>query len=191
MKPGVLALALVLGLTVMGPALFLAAAPAWAVNPDEVLADPVLEKRAREISKGLRCLVCQNQSIDDSDAELAKDLRLIVRERLTAGDSDAQVIDFVVSRYGDYVLLSPPFMASTLILWLGPAAIGGAGIFAVVLFFRRRRTAGAVVVAGAGVESGSGAETGGPAFAPKPLSDDEKRRIEEILKDPETKDEAP
>ena len=114
--------------------------PAWAVNPDEVLSDPVMENRAREISRGLRCLVCQNQSIDDSDADLAKDLRIIVRERLTAGDSDAQVVDFVVSRYGDYVLLKPPFKLATLVLWLGPAAIAGGGLIAVLMFFRRRRT---------------------------------------------------
>lgn len=174
MRTGVIAFVMVLGLA--APALFLAAAPAWAVNPDEVLADPVLEARAREISKGLRCLVCQNQSIDDSDADLAKDLRLIVRERLTAGDSDDQVVDFVVSRYGDFVLLRPPFKASTLVLWLGPAAIGGAGVFAVVVFFRRRA---ADAAAGAG-----GATT--QAARPKPLNDDEKRRLDELLKGDET-----
>jgi len=108
-----------------GALLILASAwnfPVLAVNPDEILADPVLEGRAREISKGLRCLVCQNQSIDDSDAGLAKDLRVLVRERLTAGDNDDQVVEFVVARYGDFVLLKPPFMASTLALWLGPNA---------------------------------------------------------------------
>ncbi|MBT7941838.1 MAG: cytochrome c-type biogenesis protein CcmH, partial [Alphaproteobacteria bacterium] len=107
-----------------GAVLLLASAtgfPAHAVNPDEILSDPVLETRAREISKGLRCLVCQNQSIDDSDAGLAQDLRILVRERLVAGDSDDAVIDFVVARYGDFVLLKPPFMLSTLALWLGPA----------------------------------------------------------------------
>ncbi len=181
MRIGVFALALVLGLAGMLPATFLTPAPAWAVNPDEMLADPVLEARAREISKGLRCLVCQNQSIDDSDADLAKDLRLIVRERLTAGDSDAQVVDFVVSRYGDFVLLRPPFKMSTLVLWLGPAAIAGAGFFAVVLFFRRRRA----------VDAMAGAGAGGAATLLKPLSDDEKRRIEEILKDDGTMDGAP
>jgi cytochrome c-type biogenesis protein CcmH len=145
--------------------------PAWAVNPDEVLSDPVMENRAREISRGLRCLVCQNQSIDDSDADLAKDLRIIVRERLTAGDSDAQVVDFVVSRYGDYVLLKPPFKLATLVLWLGPAAIAGGGLIAVLMFFRRRR-AGESAVQPAAVLT-----------RPPPLSDEENRRIEELLKD--------
>ncbi len=123
------------------PVLFLGPSPAWAVNPKEMLADPVLEKRAREISKGLRCLVCQNQSIDDSDADLAKDLRIIVRERLVAGDSDSAVVDFVVARYGDFVLLKPPFKGTTLVLWLGPAAIAGFALMAAVLFFRRSRAA--------------------------------------------------
>jgi len=145
--------------------------PAWAVNPDEVLSDPVMENRAREISRGLRCLVCQNQSIDDSDADLAKDLRIIVRERLSAGDSDAQVVEFMVSRYGDYVLLKPPFKLATLVLWLGPAAIAGGGLIAVLMFFRRRR-AGESAVQPAAVLT-----------RPPPLSDEENRRIEELLKD--------
>jgi cytochrome c-type biogenesis protein CcmH len=145
--------------------------PAWAVNPDEVLSDPVMENRAREISRGLRCLVCQNQSIDDSDADLAKDLRIIVRERLTAGDSDAQVVDFVVSRYGDYVLLKPPFKLATLVLWLGPAAIAGGGLIAVLIFFRRRRTGESAV------------QPAAVLTRPPPLSDEENRRIEELLKD--------
>ena len=98
----------------------LAAAPAWAVQPDEILSDPALETRARHISAGLRCLVCQNQSIDDSDAPLARDLRLLVRERLKAGDSDDKVIQFVEDRYGEFVLLRPPFSARTLLLWLAP-----------------------------------------------------------------------
>src|SRR5918998_3740462 len=93
-------------------------APAYAVQPDEVLKDPTLEKRAREISAGLRCLVCQNQSIDDSDAQLAKDLRLLVRERLVAGDSDQAVRDYLVQRYGEFVLLKPTFKAHNLLLWL-------------------------------------------------------------------------
>lgn len=101
----------------------LAAAPAGAVSPDEVLADAALEKRAREISAGLRCLVCQNQSIDDSDAPLARDLRLLVRERLTAGDSDREVRDFLVARYGEFVLLRPPFSPATLLLWLMPLLV--------------------------------------------------------------------
>jgi cytochrome c-type biogenesis protein CcmH len=102
---------------------------AFAVTPQEVLSDKALEKRAREISAELRCLVCQNQSIDDSDAPLAHDLRILVRERLTAGDSDQQVLDFVVARYGEFVLLRPPFSAETMLLWLMPLlALGGAGL---------------------------------------------------------------
>jgi cytochrome c-type biogenesis protein CcmH len=94
--------------------------PTFAVLPDEVLKDAALETRARSISQDLRCLVCQNQSIDDSNAPLAKDLRIIVRERLTAGDSDEQVFDYVVARYGNYVLLKPPFQTDTYILWVAP-----------------------------------------------------------------------
>ena len=116
-------------------------APAASVEPDEVLADPALENRARAISKQLRCLVCQNQSIDDSDAPLARDLRIVVRERLTAGASDDEVVRFVAERYGDFVLLSPPFKATTYALWLGPAAIFLIGAAAVAIFLRRRRAA--------------------------------------------------
>ena len=116
-------------------------APAAAVEPDEILPDPGLENRARAISKQLRCLVCQNQSIDDSDAPLARDLRIIVRERLTAGASDDEVVRFVAERYGDYVLLSPPFKATTYALWLGPAAIFLIGAAAAAVFLRRRRAA--------------------------------------------------
>jgi cytochrome c-type biogenesis protein CcmH len=96
---------------------------AGAVAPDEMLKDPALEARAREIGQTLRCVVCQNQSIDDSNAPLAKDLRVLVRERLTAGDSDSQAIDFIVARYGNFVLLKPPFQINTLLLWFGPAAL--------------------------------------------------------------------
>jgi len=99
------------------------AGPARAVLPGEQLADPRLEARARAIGAQLRCLVCQNQSIDDSDAALASDLRVILRERLLAGDSDKQAIDYIVARYGHYVLLNPPFEGETLLLWLGPAAV--------------------------------------------------------------------
>lgn len=105
---------------------------AFAVQPDEVLKDPALEKRAREISAGLRCLVCQNQSIDDSDAQLAKDLRLLVRERLVAGDTDEQVRDFLVQRYGEFVLLKPTFSSHTMLLWLTPVLVlvlGGIGAY--------------------------------------------------------------
>jgi cytochrome c-type biogenesis protein CcmH len=97
--------------------------PSQAVQPDEILSDPALEARARHLSAGLRCLVCQNQSIDDSDAPLARDLRLLVRERLTAGDSDEGVRDFIVARYGEFVLLRPPLAWNTLILWLAPIAL--------------------------------------------------------------------
>ncbi|AZO78328.1 MULTISPECIES: cytochrome c-type biogenesis protein [unclassified Bosea (in: a-proteobacteria)] len=113
-------------------------APAAAVQPDEVLKNPALEQRARGISSGLRCLVCQNQSIDDSDAPLAKDLRILVRERLTAGDSDGAVIDFVVARYGDFVLLRPPMNARTIALWAAPFLIVLSG--AVFLWRRRNRS---------------------------------------------------
>ena len=112
-------------------ALALAAAPAVAVTPDEQLRDPKLEARARAISQELRCVVCQNQSIDDSAAPLAHDLRVILRERLAAGDSDKQAVDYLVARYGDFVLLRPPFQADTVALWLGPLAVllfGGAGV---------------------------------------------------------------
>jgi len=112
--------------------------PAAAVQPDEILADPQLEERARVVSKDLRCLVCQNQSIDDSDAELARDLRLLVRERIQAGDTNTQVTDYVVSRYGDFVLLKPPLKASTIVLWVGPAVAFIVGMIALILFFRRR-----------------------------------------------------
>jgi len=113
-------------------------APAFAIQPDEVLSDPALEARARAIGQELRCLVCQNQSIDDSDAELAHDLRLVVRARLKAGDSDAQVKHYIVARYGDYVLLKPPFKPETYILWLGPLALLLAAILGVVFFYCRR-----------------------------------------------------
>ncbi|MDX2264616.1 MAG: cytochrome c-type biogenesis protein [Hyphomicrobiales bacterium] len=105
----------------------LCAAPAGAVEPDEVLADPALERRARDISAGLRCLVCQNQSIDDSDAALARDLRLVVRERLKAGDTNEQAVAFIVARYGEFVLLRPPVSLSTALLWLAPVFLVGGG----------------------------------------------------------------
>jgi cytochrome c-type biogenesis protein CcmH len=146
-------------------ALVLVSAPsARAVDPSEILPNPVDEARARDISKNLRCLVCQNQSIDDSDAQLARDLRLLVRERIRAGDSDNDVIAYVVSRYGDFVLLKPPLKAATVALWLGPAAIALGAIFAVVAFFRRRRKPSPETVAA-------------------PLSEAEKRRLAALLKD--------
>jgi cytochrome c-type biogenesis protein CcmH len=120
--------------------LMLAPLSARAVQPDEILADPKLEARARDLSAELRCMVCQNQSIDDSNAELARDLRVLVRERLNAGDSDARIRAYLVERYGDFILLKPPLKAETAVLWGAPFAIlvvGGAAIF---FSSRRRRT---------------------------------------------------
>jgi cytochrome c-type biogenesis protein CcmH len=115
--------------------------PALAVLPDEVLKDPVLEERARELSRNIRCLVCQNQSIDDSNADLARDLRVLVRERLVAGNTDEQILDYLVSRYGDFVLLRPPLRGSTYLLWFGPAGVFVIAVIGLTLWFRRRRTA--------------------------------------------------
>jgi len=112
--------------------------PAKAVEPDEVLPDPALEARARHISEGLRCLVCQNQSIDDSGAPLAKDLRLLVRERLKAGDTDQQIEDFVVARYGEFVLLKPRFEPHTVLLWFATPAVLIVALLIVVLAYRRQ-----------------------------------------------------
>ncbi|NNF78723.1 MAG: cytochrome c-type biogenesis protein CcmH [Rhizobiales bacterium] len=117
------------------------ALPAWAVNPDEILKDPALEARARALSTELRCLVCQNQSIDDSDAPLAKDLRVLLRERLQAGDSDSQVISYLVDRYGEFILLKPYFGRHTLLLWLLPFVLLGVGIVIVVMGRRRSQRA--------------------------------------------------
>jgi cytochrome c-type biogenesis protein CcmH len=140
--------------------LLLAAVPALAVDPDEVLADPALEARARAISAQLRCMVCQNQSIDDSNAELAKDLRVLVRERLSAGDSDEAVISYVVSRYGEFVLLKPRFEMKTLILWGMPVMLLVIGTVTLIVAARRRgaRSAGA------------------------PLSDEEKEKLDRVLR---------
>jgi cytochrome c-type biogenesis protein CcmH len=123
--------------------LALGPAPALAVEPDEVLKDPRLERRARDISSDLRCLVCQNQSIEESDAPLAKDLRLLVRERLKAGDSDAQVRGFIVSRYGEFVLLRPRFGVHTALLWLAPALVLALGAAGLAVALRRRPRAAA------------------------------------------------
>jgi cytochrome c-type biogenesis protein CcmH len=123
--------------------LMVLAAPegALSVQPDEMLKDPALETRARDLSRELRCMVCQNQSIDDSEAPLARDLRLLVRERLTNGDSDQQVLDFLVSRYGAFVLLKPPLEWHTLLLWGLPPAALIAGITSLIVMARRRKTA--------------------------------------------------
>jgi cytochrome c-type biogenesis protein CcmH len=132
-----------------------------AVEADEMLADPALEARARALSKELRCLVCQNQSIDDSDADLARDLRLLVRERIEAGDSDEAVLRFVVERYGDFVLLRPPVKPSTYLLWAMPAILLGGAVLLALAFYRRR---------------------GRPAPAgDKPLTADERARLDELL----------
>jgi cytochrome c-type biogenesis protein CcmH len=138
----------------------LASLPAHAVQPDEVLQDPALEARARTISEGLRCLVCQNQSIDDSDAPLAKDLRLLVRERLKAGDSDQAIVDFIVARYGEFVLLSPRFEAHTLLLWFATPAVFLAALLLIALAYRRRKAS---------------------AESLAPLSLNEKRRLKRLL----------
>ena len=133
--------------------------PAYAVRPDEMLADPKLEARARDIGKDLRCLVCRNQSIDDSEADLAHDLRVLVRQRLTAGDTDRQVIDYIVSRYGQYVLLKPPFEVATWLLWGGPGLILLLGLWGIGRYLRRQ----------AGIAG------------PPPLSADEERRLAAML----------
>lgn len=119
--------------------LALLATPLLAVEPDEVLDDPVLEERAREISKNVRCVVCQNEPIDSSNAGVARDLRILIRERLVAGDSDAEVEAFLVARYGEFVLFKPPFQPSTYALWLAPVALFGLGGLAAALAFRQKR----------------------------------------------------
>ena len=142
--------------------LTLLASPALAVQPDEVLPDPAMEARAREISKDLRCLVCRNESIDESNAELARDLRLLVRERLVAGDSNTEVVEFIVDRYGEYVLLRPTASGSNLLLWIAGPVMLGLGLGAAIMYLRRRRVA-----------------DGGPVEA---LTEAEKARLDEILK---------
>jgi cytochrome c-type biogenesis protein CcmH len=139
----------------------LAMSPVKAVEPDEVLQDTVLEARARHISEGLRCLVCQNQSIDDSAAPLAKDLRVLVRERLKAGDTDQQIEDFVVARYGEFVLLNPRFEPQTFLLWFATPAVLIIALLIVVFAYRRRSA----------------------AAAPAELSDAEERRFKHLLED--------
>jgi cytochrome c-type biogenesis protein CcmH len=139
---------------------FAGASPSFAVQPDEILPDLALESRARTLSRELRCMVCQNQSIDDSDAPLARDLRLLVRERLKGGDSDEQVLDFLTARYGQFVLLKPRLGWDTALLWLAPIAVLSVGAFAIVVMSRRRR--------------------GLPVLATPPLTDDEHRRLREI-----------
>lgn len=141
----------------------LAAAAVHAADPAEMLPDPALEKRAETLGKDLRCLVCQNESIEDSNADLAHDLRVIVRERIQAGATDDQVRQYVVDRYGDYVLLRPPFKLTTLALWLGPVLLLAGAIAAAIAVFRRRGTAGMA--------------------APAVLTPEERRRLDALLKD--------
>ena len=112
---------------------------AQAVNPTEMLGNDLLERRARHISKDIRCVVCQNQSIDDSDAPLARDLRVLIRQRLVEGDTDQEVISYLVSRYGDFVLLTPPVKGVTLFLWFGPVVFALLGMLGLVLYFRRQK----------------------------------------------------
>lgn len=138
-----------------------------ATNPDEVLADPVLEQRARALSRQLRCLVCQNQSIDDSDAELAHDLRQIVRERLVAGDSDGQIISFLTARYGDFVLLKPPVKPATWGLWFGPAVVLVVAAGGIAVYLRRRRQ---------------------DPPSPTPLSADERAQLDALVRGSEAPD---
>ena len=145
----------------------LAAAPAHAVQPGEQLADPALEARARDLSRELRCLVCQNQSIDDSDADLAKDLRILVRERLRAGDSDADVVAYLVARYGDFIRLRPPLDPSTVILWASPLLLLLVGAVGIGAALRRRRTTPAA-----------------------PLSPEEERRVAALLTEAPRQDRA-
>ena len=140
----------------------LIAGPVAAVLPEEQLADPVLEARAREISQELRCVVCQNQSIDDSDAPLAADLRAIVRERLSAGDTNEEVMAYIVARYGNFVLLKPPLDVQTILLWSAPLLVLIPGGLGVALYLRRRGRAGAA--------------------DPDPLSAEERRTLAAILK---------
>ena len=146
----------------MGLTALAAAHAASAVQPDEMLKDPALEARARALSADIRCLVCQNQSIDDSDASLARDLRLLVREQIKQGRSDGEIRDFLVERYGAFVLLDPPLQGSTLLLWAGPAIVLLAGAAGLAIYFRNRR------------RSAPDGET---------LSDDERARVERLLGD--------
>lgn len=141
--------------------MLLVVTPAWAVQPDEILSDPVLEERARDLSKGLRCLVCRNESIDESNASLARDLRILLRERLVAGDSDQEAVDSIVNRYGEYVLLNPPASGSTWLLWAaGPLML--------------------LLAAGLGYGYLRGRSTA-PAADQTPLSAEEQARLDDIL----------
>jgi cytochrome c-type biogenesis protein CcmH len=149
--------ALLLALVVLLPGL------AGAVEPGERLSDPALEARARDLSRTLRCLVCQNESIDDSNADLARDIRVVLRERLTAGDTNEQAQRFLVDRYGDFVLLQPPLKTATMLLWFGPALVLAVGAVATAVTLRRRPR----------------------QPPPAPLTEAERRRVAELLREPE------
>ncbi len=159
------ALSLAFGLLLTG------LASAWAVEPGEILDDPILEARARDLSRELRCLVCQNQDIDSSNADLARDLRVLVRERLVAGDSDDQAKAFLVARYGDFVLFDPPMKPATYVLWFGPALMVLLGTGGLIAYLARRRR--------------------NPAIPAAPLSADERRRLERLLSDTDTPESHP
>ena len=150
----------VFAVLLLGAALAFQGTAALAVNPDEVLSDPALEKRARTISGELRCMVCQNESIDDSNAELARDLRILVRDRLKQGDSDEQVMDFIVDRYGEFVLLKPRLNVRTVLLWGFPVIVLLIGGVALIFAFRTRRQV---------------------SEAPMPLSENEKTELSRLL----------
>ena len=155
----------------LAAALLLAGAlPGFAVEPAEMLDDPVLEQRARALSAEIRCVVCQNESIDSSNAEIARELRLLVRERLTAGDSDRQVFDYLVARYGDFVLLRPPMKPTTYLLWFGPFLMLLLGVVAVFVYFRRQR---------------------GAAAMPPALSAEEEERLARLLAEGATEEQGP
>lgn len=156
---------------VMALSMPLMSTPGLAVEPDEILKDPALEARAREVGKQLRCVVCQNQAIDDSNAELARDMRILVRDRIKQGDSNQEVVDYMVDRYGDYVLLDPPFKVSTLVLWVGPGVIALLGVVWVAMLFRRRKS-----------DSGEG-EVVSVGTQAAPLSEEERRRLDALLKE--------
>jgi len=155
MKRWCIALVLAAGVTAGGPS-------AAATSPEEMLDDPALEQRARELGKELRCVVCQNQAIDDSNAPLARDLRELVRERIAAGDSNQEVLDYVTARYGDFVLLEPPVRASTWLLWYGPAALLLVGGVGAAVWLRHQRREPRVI---------------------EPLSDDERADLDRLLKE--------
>jgi cytochrome c-type biogenesis protein CcmH len=147
----------------LAAAVMLLVSPAGAVEPSEMLKNPTLEARARAVSRELRCLVCQNESIDESNADLAHDLRVLLRQRIAAGDTDRQAMDFIVRRYGDFVLLKPPVEPATYLLWFGPVLLLIAGGSGAVIFVRRRNAA---------------------AREPAPLTQQERQRLDALLREP-------